>query len=262
MDYTSPEVNNGALGALLVVWTLFAIAIYVVTVIGLWKMFVKAGKPGWAAIIPFYNWWVWVEIIGRPTWWFWALVASALLSWIPILGWILSVAVFVLYLLGCLDMAKCFGKGGGFGIGLWLLPFVFAPILGFGDAQYLGPVAAPAGGVGASPPPPPGGYGLPSSPPAPPAPPAQPFTPPAPVTPAATAPAEAAPATPAVEAAPARAGGAGRGRSRSNRGYGGRRSRGPGHAAAGACSSRGAAGRPTTELAAGPAAAHLKPSGT
>ena len=205
MDYTSPEVNNGALGALLVVWTLFAIAIYVVTVIGLWKMFVKAGKPGWAAIIPFYNWWVWVEIIGRPTWWFWALVASALLSWIPILGWILSVAVFVLYLLGCLDMAKCFGKGGGFGIGLWLLPFVFAPILGFGDAQYLGPVAAPAGGVGASPPPPPGGYGLPSSPPAPPAPPAQPFTPPAPVTPAATAPAEAAPATPAVEAAPATA---------------------------------------------------------
>ena len=69
--------------------------------------------------------------------------------------------MFVLYLMGCLDMAKAFGRGAGTGIGLWLVPFVFAPILGFGDAQYVGPAAAVAGGgYGAAPPPPPpaGGY--------------------------------------------------------------------------------------------------------
>ena len=121
---------------------IFIIAIYVVAVIGLWKMYVKAGRPGWAAIIPVYNWWVWVEIIGRPRWWFWALLAYILLSWIPIVGFILGIAMFVLFLLGCLDMAKCFGKGTGYGIGLWLLSMVFMPILGFGDAQYVGPVAA------------------------------------------------------------------------------------------------------------------------
>ena len=83
MDYNTTEVESGALGALLAVYFIVVIAIYVVTVIGLWKMYVKAGRPGWAAIIPVYNWWVWVEMIGRPRWWFWALVASVLLSWIP-----------------------------------------------------------------------------------------------------------------------------------------------------------------------------------
>ena len=165
MDYNTTEVESGALGALLAVYLIVVIAIYVVTVIGLWKMYVKAGRPGWAAIIPVYNWWVWVEMIGRPRWWFWALVASVLLSWIPIVGIILSLLMFVLYLLGCLDMAKAFGRGSGTGIGLWLVPFVFAPILGFGDAQYVGPVAAPAGGMGTPPPPPPAA----AIPPAPPA---------------------------------------------------------------------------------------------
>ena len=149
MDYeTTTQVETGALGALLVVYFIVLIAIYVITVIGLWKMYVKAGRPGWAAIIPVYNWWVWVEMIGRPRWWFWALVASLLLSWIPIVGIILSILMFVLYLMGCLDMAKAFGKGAGTGIGLWLVPFVFAPILGFGDGADVLSVAASAGGGG------------------------------------------------------------------------------------------------------------------
>jgi hypothetical protein len=209
MDYNySAELEGGALGALFAVYMLIMIAIYVVTVVGLWKMYVKAGRPGWAAIIPFYNWWVWVEMIGRPRWWFWALVASVLVSWIPIVGIILGILMFVLYLMGCLDMAKAFGRGSGTGVGLWLVPFVFAPILGFGDAQYVGPVTAPAGGgYGAAPPPPPaGGYTTPTAPPAPPAAPVTTFqasAPAAPVTPpvtqAATAP--AAPVTPPATAA-------------------------------------------------------------
>ena len=177
VDY---NVSAGGLGVLFAIYMMFIIAIYVVAVIGLWKMYVKAGRPGWAAIIPVYNWWVWVEIIGRPRWWFWAFLAYILLSWIPIVGFILGIAMFVLFLLGCLDMAKCFGKGTGYGIGLWLLSMVFAPILGFGDAQYIGPVAAGAGAAAA------GGYGQPTGQPmaprpAPPAPPAgQQYVPPTP----------------------------------------------------------------------------------
>jgi hypothetical protein len=212
MDYNyTYESDGGGLfaGVLLAVWLLIVIAIYVVTVIGLWKMYVKAGRPGWAAIIPIYNWWVWVEMIGKPRWWFWALVASVLLSWIPVVGIILSLLMFVLYLLGCLEMAKAFDRGSGTGIGLWLVPFVFAPILGFGDAQYVGVAAAPAGGYAAAPPPPPaGGYAAPAAPPAPPAAPVTPVQTPAPAAPVTpVTPAEAAPAAPVTpaEAAPASA---------------------------------------------------------
>lgn len=119
------------------IWLLF-LAIYIIAVIGLWKMYTKAGKPGWAAIIPLYNWWVWIKIIGRPTWWFWAMIAALLLSWIPLIGWLLTVLVAILWLLGCLDMARCFGKGVGHGLLLWLFPFILAPILGFGSARYVG----------------------------------------------------------------------------------------------------------------------------
>ena len=136
MDSTY-QVDSG-FGILFVIYMLIVVAVYVITVIGLWKMYVKAGRPGWAAIVPVYNWWVWVEIIERPRWWFWVLVGSVLLSWVPIVGIVLSLAMFVLYLLGCLDMAKRFGQGTGYGIGLWLLPFVFAPILGFGSARFEG----------------------------------------------------------------------------------------------------------------------------
>ncbi len=221
MDSTY-QVDSG-FGILFVIYMLFVVAVYVITVIGLWKMYVKAGRPGWAAIVPVYNWWVWVEIIERPRWWFWVLVGSVLLSWVPIVGIVLSVAMFVLYLLGCLDMAKRFGQGTGYGIGLWLLPFVFAPILGFGSARFEGdglgytttwqaapentivppppaPPAAPAPLMTATAPigmPPAPAESMPPVPPAPmPAPPAE-SMPPVPPAPMPATPTEPAPATPA-----------------------------------------------------------------
>ena len=133
----SYQIDTG-LGIFFAIYMMLVVAVYVITAIGLWKMYVKADRPGWAAIIPVYNWWVWIEIIGRPRWWFWVLVASILLSWFPVVSMVLGVAMFVLYLLACLDMAKRFGQGTGYGIGLWLLPFVFAPILGFGSARFEG----------------------------------------------------------------------------------------------------------------------------
>jgi uncharacterized protein DUF5684 len=102
-----------------------------------WKIFSKAGQPGWAAIIPIYNWIVWCKIVGRPWWWI-------LLMLIPFVN-------FIIWIILIIDLAKSFGKGAGFGIGLLLLPIIFFPILGFGSAQYQGPSASQ--GVAVIPPP-------------------------------------------------------------------------------------------------------------
>ena len=108
-----------------VFWICEAVFI-VLMVAAMWKIFAKAGQPGWAAIVPIYNWIVWCKIVGRPTWW----VLLVLLCF-PIFFIILSI-----------DLAKSFGKSGGFAVGLILLPIIFLPILGFGSAAYQGPAAA------------------------------------------------------------------------------------------------------------------------
>ena len=97
-------------------------------IVAMWKVFTKAGQPGWASIIPIYNLYIWCKIVGRPGWWI-------LLMLIPLVNIIVGIIL-------CIDMAKSFGKGVGFGIGLLLLPFIFFLILGFGSAQYQGPSAS------------------------------------------------------------------------------------------------------------------------
>src|SRR5438132_9296512 len=107
-------------------WICYSVIILLL-IAAMWKIFTKAGQPGWAAIVPIYNWIVWCKIVGRPAWW-----VLLLLICFPIFYIILSI-----------DLAKSFGKGAGFAIGLILLPIIFFPILGFGSAQYQGPSAAP-----------------------------------------------------------------------------------------------------------------------
>ena len=100
------------------------IAIIVAIIAGFWKVFTKAGKPGWAAIIPIYNIIVLLQIANKPLWWI-------ILFLIPLVNIVMGILVGI-------AVAKNFGKGEGFGIGLGLLGFIFYPILGFGDAQYQG----------------------------------------------------------------------------------------------------------------------------
>ncbi|HET6879278.1 MAG TPA: DUF5684 domain-containing protein [Pirellulales bacterium] len=116
--------QNGGGGSSAVV-LLIDLVIIVGTVAGLWKIFAKAGKPGWAALIPIYNAVVMLEIIGKPIWWI-------ILLLIPCVNIIIGILLAV-------ELAKCFGKGGGFAAGMIFLPFIFYPILGFGDARYRGP---------------------------------------------------------------------------------------------------------------------------
>ena len=90
-------------------------------------MFVKAGKPGWAFIVPIYNIIVILEIVGRPTW--------------CVLLWLIPCVNLVVVIIVMIDLAKSFGKDVVFALGLIFLGFVFMPILGFGSAEYKGPAA-------------------------------------------------------------------------------------------------------------------------
>ena len=114
------------------VFVLVMIAVGIFMIASVWKAFEKAGQPGWAAIVPIYNMVVLLRIAGKPVWWLVLLL-------IPVVNLII---IFLVYI----DLAKNFGKGTGFGVGLVLLSFVFFPILGFGDARYLGP--SPVQGAG------------------------------------------------------------------------------------------------------------------
>lgn len=116
-------MDNGE-GVIIAFVFFFFLAFMVLYVAALWKIFEKAGKPGWAAIVPIYNLIVWMEIIRKPGHW-------VLLMLIPYIGVIWQVWALNL-------LVKSFGKDEGYTIGCLFLPFVFFPILGFGDAQYLG----------------------------------------------------------------------------------------------------------------------------
>jgi hypothetical protein len=110
--------GGGAAGIAVVVPILVAVFFIAVG----WKIFTKAGKPGWAVIIPIYNIIVMLEIVNRPIWWI-------ILMLIPVVNFIVAIIL-------ALDLATSFGKGTGFAVGLILLGIIFYPILAFGDAQY------------------------------------------------------------------------------------------------------------------------------
>src|SRR5512133_2820007 len=101
------------------------LAVIVLMIVSMWKIFTKAGKPGWACIIPIYNIIVLLEIVGKPWWWF-------LLMLIPLVN-----MVFVIWTLNLLS--KSFGHDVGFTLGLLFLGFIFFPILGLGESKYNGP---------------------------------------------------------------------------------------------------------------------------
>lgn len=98
------------------------LAVLVFVLVSMWKVFTKAGQPGWAVLIPIYNLYVLIKIAGKPGWWL-------ILYIIPLVNIVISVIV-------CIGIAERFGKGAGFGIGLWLLGIIFYPILAFGSATY------------------------------------------------------------------------------------------------------------------------------
>lgn len=118
------DSSSSALGGGLVL--IVYLAIIVVMLVSLWKLFEKMGQPGWYGIIPIFNFCVIAKLAGRDWWW-------GLLIIVPCIGWI-----FQIILLNDTSV-KLFGKGIGYTLGLIFLPFIFFPMLAFGSAQYQGP---------------------------------------------------------------------------------------------------------------------------
>lgn len=106
-------------------YAIFVIALIVFFVFVEWKIYEKAGQPGWACLIPIYNVIIFLRIIGKPWWWIFLFM-------IPVVN-----IVFAIWAVNLLS--KSFGKEEGFTVGLILLGFIFYPILGLGDAKYVGP---------------------------------------------------------------------------------------------------------------------------
>lgn len=122
METYEPSTGGiiAALGAFMFVYCI----ILVIVIAGMWKVFTKAGKPGWAAIIPIYNVIVLLEIIGKPVWWFVLLL-------IPLVNFVIIIMVLN-------QLSRSFGRGVGMTLLLIFLPFIAFPVLGFGSAQYVG----------------------------------------------------------------------------------------------------------------------------
>jgi len=107
------------------VTSLIVLVVAVITIIALWRVFTKAGRPGWAAIVPIYNIYTLVKVSGNSGWF-------TLLYFIPIVNVVIAIIV-------ALGVAKNFNKSGLFGFfGLFLFSFIGYLILGFGSAQYTG----------------------------------------------------------------------------------------------------------------------------
>ncbi len=114
---------------LFVVLVLLALAIAVIFIGGMWKTYTKAGKPGWAVLVPFYNLYVMLQIAGKPGWWL-------ALYFIPFVNIVITIMVAI-------GLARAFGRSTAFGVVmLFFLAGIGYLILGYGDSRYVGPPAA------------------------------------------------------------------------------------------------------------------------
>jgi len=151
------------------VMLIIPLVVFAVFIAGVWQVFEKAGEAGWKSLIPIYNAYIGIRISGHSGWW---LLVPVLLFVVLAGAWVLGVSMMIgdtastgatANTLGVLiqmifvslqiawvvisvilyDLSRSFGKGLGFTLGLAVLGFIFWPILGFGDAEYRGPVAHP-----------------------------------------------------------------------------------------------------------------------
>ena len=113
--------NVGTISPIIIVLYL---GVVIFMLASMWRVFEKAGQPGWAAIVPIYNVYIMLLVAGKPGWWL-------LLMLIPFVNIVIEIMVFV-------GIAEKFGKSGGYAVGLLFLPFIFFPMLGFGSATYTG----------------------------------------------------------------------------------------------------------------------------
>ena len=125
---TIESTDAGAAALFAGVWLFIWLAVLVVAIVAMWKIFTKAGEAGWKTIIPIYNIYIMLKIVGRPGWWL-------LLYLVPLVNIVVSLVVAI-------DLAKSFGRSEVFGVvAVWLFSLVGYLMLGFGSDEYKGPAA-------------------------------------------------------------------------------------------------------------------------
>jgi hypothetical protein len=141
---TAPSYGGG--------FFLFILVLAFFAIIVQWKLFVKAGQPGWAVLIPIYNAIIYLRIIGRPAMWLFVYIACFILYFAGaimmvngptfISSILLFAGIMAIMIVAIIDtnrLSKSFGKGIGFTLGLIFLGIIFQAILAFGDSKYIGP---------------------------------------------------------------------------------------------------------------------------
>jgi hypothetical protein len=108
---------------------LYLLAVVFLCIVPMWKIFTKAGQPGWACLVPIYNLIVLLQVVRKPLWWIVMIL-------------IVPIANIIFLILTFNELSKAFGKDAGFTVGLIFLPIIFFPILGYGSAQYQWPTVA------------------------------------------------------------------------------------------------------------------------
>lgn len=141
-------MDSSSILAAMAGYFVFILAFLVFFIIVMWKIYAKAGQPGWAVLVPIYNIYVYTQVIRRPGWWILVyLVPYILMFLIPgSMMWVSMVLFLGLLVISIMDthrLSTSFGHGVGFTIGLILLGIVFYPILAFGSSTYMG---APSSG--------------------------------------------------------------------------------------------------------------------
>jgi hypothetical protein len=149
--YSSHTSGSAALA-----WVVVAVAFYLLTALGTYGSYKKAGRygePAWAAFVPIYSFIVLLRIAGRPKTWGWFLLVNL----VPYVG---SLAFFVVYIIVANDISKSFGHGAGFTVGLAIpvVSIIFWYILWLGSSTYRGPAAMSGSGGFGGQYPPAGGY--------------------------------------------------------------------------------------------------------
>jgi hypothetical protein len=138
---TSKVSASGSNSALILIVLAVLLVVGILAVAGMWRTFQKAGRPGWAAIVPFYNYYVLFEIGGKPGW---LGIIVILLAFIPFIG---SLVVLALLIIVNLEVAKRFNRSTLFAVlGLTLFSFVGYAMLGFGHDEYHDPTLAQPSG--------------------------------------------------------------------------------------------------------------------
>ena len=141
MNYSGDtNFNYGAIlaayGLFIVICMIIALLVVVFLIICNWKIFTKAGEEGWKAIIPFYNTWVLAKLVANNNVLVFILCCGSFIAFIPVIGWILSLAGLVGAVMLDLGLAKVFGKETWFGVLMIFFPYVMIPIIAFGSSTY------------------------------------------------------------------------------------------------------------------------------